>query len=320
MTEVHPQLKALLERIAEAGYPDQTKVPVAEARRITVERAQRFYGPPEPVDRVEELTIPGPAGPLRARLYAAASDGPMPVAVYFHGGGWVLGDVDSHDNGARALTNSAGTLTVSVEYRRAPEHPFPAAVEDCLAALTWVAAHAGALGGDARRIAVAGDSAGGNLAAACALHSRDGAAPPLAFQLLIYPVLDSDLETPSYRELAEAPVLTRARMAYFWEQYVPDAAQRSDWRCAPLRAPDLAGVAPAMIIGSGIDPLFSEGVAYAERLRTAGVAVEHIAFPRMTHAFFQAPSILDDSRAAVTRAGAALKRAFAQLSQPAAAK
>ena len=320
MSEVHPQLSALLERIAEAGYPDQTKVPVEEARRITVERARRFYGPPEPVDRVEELTVPGPAGPLRARLYAAASDGPMPVVVYFHGGGWVLGDVDSHDNGARALTNSAGALTVSIEYRRAPEHPFPAAVEDCLAALTWVAAHAGALGGDARRIAVAGDSAGGNLAAACALHSRDGAAPPLAFQLLIYPVLDSDLDTPSYRAHAEAPMLTAERMAYFWRCYVPDAARRRDWRCAPLRAPELAGVAPAMIVASGIDPLWSEGLAFAERLRAAGVAAEHVPFPRMTHAFFQAPSLLEDARAAIDRAGAALMRAFATEPDRAAAK
>jgi acetyl esterase len=320
MAEVHPQLAALLERIAEAGYPDQTKVPVAEARRITVERAQRFYGTPEPVQRVEELTVPGAAGDLRARLYAADGQGPLPVVVYFHGGGWVLGDVDSHDNGARALTNAAGALTLSVEYRRAPEHRFAAAVEDCLAALRWVAANAGALGGDASKLAVAGDSAGGNLAAVCALESRNGAAPPLCFQLLIYPVLDSDLESPSYRAHAEAPVLTRARMAYFWEQYVPDAARRTDWRCAPLRAPDLAGVAPAMIVGSGIDPLWSEGVAYAERLRAAGVAVEHVAFPRMTHAFFQAPSVLDDSRAAIDRAGAALKRAFAARPHPATVK
>jgi len=311
MGQLHPQLEALLAEIAKANYPDQIAVPVDEARRITVDRARRFYGPAEAVHRVEPLTIPGPAGPLTARLYAVAGDAPLPVLVYFHGGGWVLGDCDSHDKGVRALTNAAGCLSVSVEYRRAPEDPFPAAIDDCFAALTWVAGNAAALGGDAARLAVAGDSAGGNLAAASALLARDAGAPRLAFQVLIYPVLDHDLETPSYVEHAEAPVLNRDRMAFFWDRYVPDAAQRRDWRASPLRASDLAGVAPALILGGAVDPLFSEGLAYAERLRAAGVAVEHVAYPGMAHAFFQAPALLDDSRDAIDRAGVALKRAFA---------
>ena len=307
---LHPQLKAMLERIAEAGYPDQTTVAVAEARRITVDRAERFYGAPEPVDRVEPLTVDGAAGPLRARLYAMDSAASLPIVVYFHGGGWVLGDVDSHDKGVRAITAAARCLSVSVDYRRAPEHPFPAAAEDCFAALRWVAANAARLGGDPARIAVAGDSAGGNLAAVSALTARDSGGPALAFQLLIYPVVDSDLDGGTYATLGNAPVLDRARMAYFWDSYVPDPAQRSDWRCAPLRAAAHAGLPPALVIGAGVDPLFGEGAAYAEALRAAGVEVEHLAFPRMTHAFFQAPGILDDARAAVDAAGAALRRAF----------
>lgn len=307
---LHPQLRAMLERIAEAGYPDQTTVAVAEARRITVDRAERFYGAPEPVDRVEPLTVDGAAGPLRARLYAMDSAAPLPIAVYFHGGGWVLGDVDSHDKGVRAITAAARCLSVSVDYRRAPEHPFPAAAEDCFAALRWVAANAARLGGDPARIAVAGDSAGGNLAAVSALTARDSGGPALAFQLLIYPVVDSDLDGGTYATLGRAPVLDRARMAYFWDSYVPDPAQRSDWRCAPLRAATHAGLPPALVIGAGVDPLFGEGAAYAEALRAAGVEAEHLAFPRMTHAFFQAPGILDDARAAVDAAGAALRRAF----------
>ena len=309
---LHPQLRAMLERIAEAGYPDQTTVAVAEARRITVDRAERFYGAPEPVDRVEPLTVDGAAGPLRARLYAVDSAAPLPIAVYFHGGGWVLGDVDSHDKGVRAITAAARCLSVSVDYRRAPEHPFPAAAEDCFAALRWVAANAARLGGDPERIAVAGDSAGGNLAAVSALTARDSGGPALAFQLLIYPVVDSDLDGGTYATLGRAPVLDRARMAYFWDSYVPDPAQRSDWRCAPLRAATHAGLPPALVIGAGVDPLFGEGAAYAEALRAAGVEAEHLAFPRMTHAFFQAPGILDDARAAVDAAGAALRRAFGE--------
>lgn len=307
---LHPQLSAMLERIAGAGYPDQTTVPVDEARRITVDRAARFYGDPAPVDRVEALTIPGPAGPLRARLYAMESAMPLPVVVYFHGGGWVLGDIDSHDKGVRAIVAATGCLAVSIDYRRAPEHPFPAAADDCFAALRWLAGNAARLGGDPGRLAVAGDSAGGNLAAVCALAARDSGGPALAFQLLIYPVVDSDIDGGTYATLGDSPVLNRDRMKYFWNQYVPDPARRRDWRCAPLRAASHAGLPPALVIGAGVDPLYGEGVAYAEALRKAGAEAEHRAFPRMTHAFFQAPAVLDDARAAVEASGAALRRAF----------
>lgn len=310
LDQLHPQLKAMLGRIAEAGYPDQIAVPVDEARRITVERARRYYGDPVPVHRVEPLTVAGAAGPLAARLYAAKSDEPLPIVVYFHGGGWVLGDIDSHDKGVRAITDAARCMSISIDYRRAPEHPFPAAAEDCFAALCWIAENAASLGGDPRRIAVAGDSAGGNLAAVCALMARDAGGPALAFQLLIYPVVDSDIDGGTYATLGDAPVLNRDRMAYFWNLYVPDASARGDWRCAPLRAADHARLPPALVIGAGIDPLYGEGLAYVDALCGAGVAAEHVAFPRMTHAFFQAPAILDDARAAVDASAAALRRAF----------
>ena len=308
---LHPQLIEFLATLEEAGYPDQTTVPLDEARQITVDRAQRYYGPEESVGRVLNFEIPGPAGALPARLYAVAGEH-LPVVVYFHGGGWVLGDRDSHDKGVRALTNAAGCLSISVEYRLAPENSFPAAVEDCYAALCWVAENAGRFGGDSSRLAVAGDSAGGNLATVSALMAKAEGGPGLAFQLLIYPVLDSALDTPSAREHAEGPMLTARRMAYFWDAYVPNAADRVDWRCAPLRAPDLSGLPPAMILAAPNDPLYSEGEAYAARLVEAGVAVEHVPMPGMCHATFQAPALLEESRRGIDRAGAVLKSAFAR--------
>ncbi len=308
---LHPQLVELLATLEAAGYPDQTTVPLAEARHITVDRAQRYYGSQEHVERLLNFEIPGPAGALPARLYAVPGEN-LPVVIYFHGGGWVLGDRDSHDKGVRALTNAAGCISISVEYRLAPENPFPAAVEDCYAALCWLAGNAGRYGGDGSRLAVAGDSAGGNLAAVSALMAKAKGGPELAFQLLIYPVLDSALDTPSCLEHAEGPMLTVERMAYFWQAYVPKAAERVDWRCAPLRAPDLAGLPPTMILASTIDPLYSEGEAYATRLAEAGVAVEHVPLPGMCHAIFQAPALLDESRRGIDLAGAALKRAFAR--------
>lgn len=315
--ELHPQMRALLARLEAAGYPDQTRVPVDQARRITDQRAARFYGEPETVARVAEITIPGPAGALAARVYHPEDAGGqgdragLPVMVYFHGGGWVLGSLDSHDRGVRALVNAGRCLGVSVAYRLAPEHPFPAALEDGVAALGWIADHAAALGGDPGRLAVAGDSAGGNLAAVTALMARDQGGPALAHQVLIYPVVDSDLKRASYQAHWEAPMLPGHRMAYFWDQYVPDAGRRGDWRVAPLRAPSHRGLPPATIIAAGIDPLCGEGAAYAEALAGAGVPAAYHLFPGMTHAFFQAPALLDDARAAVDIAGAALQKSFA---------
>ncbi len=310
MADVHPELRALLADIETAGYPDQTTLAPPEARKITDDRANRFYGLKEPVAKLAEIAVPGARGPLDARIYHASDTSPLPIMVYFHGGGWVLGSLDSHDRGVRALTNAAGCVSVSVAYRLAPEDPFPAAVEDCFAAVKWIAENALSFGGDGARLAVGGDSAGGNLAAVTALQCRDAGGPKLSFQLLIYPVLDCNFETESYRAKADAPMLTRDRMRYFWEQYVPNESQRGDWRAAPMKAVDLSGLPPTLILSAAHDPLCSEGEAYAARLEAAGVAADYRLYPRMTHAFFQAPSRLQDSRDAIDTAGAAFKAAM----------
>jgi len=299
----------LLHDLSVANYPDQTTVSPAQARKITDDRAKRFYGPSDEVGSVTDLEIPSPTGSMAARVYRPVGEGPHPVLVYYHGGGWVLGSLDSHDRGVRALTKATGCVSVSVDYRLAPENPFPAAVSDCLVALEWVSQNAGKFGGDPNRIAVGGDSAGGNLAAVTAIAARESG-PGLAFQLLIYPVVDSDLTRDSYKTFANAPMLPGDRMTYFWEQYVPDPGRRTDWRCAPLRAQDHTGLPPALVIGAGLDPLVDEGRAYAEKLRSSGVSVEYKVFPRMTHAFFQAPGLLDDARTAADLAASALRAAL----------
>ena len=307
--DTHPQLNSLLSDLAAADYPDQTTVSPAQAREITDDRAKRFYGPYDEVASVMDITIPGPAGPMAARVYKPEGDGPHPILIYYHGGGWVLGSLDSHDRGVRGLTRASECLSVSVEYRLAPESPFPAAVSDCLAALKWIVENAHRFDGDPTRVAVGGDSARGNLAAVIALATRDSG-PELAFQLLIYPVVDSDLNRDSYKTFANAPMLPGHRMAYFWEQYVPNPDERSDWRCAPFRAENHQDLPPALVISAGIDPLVDEGRAYAEKLMSSGVQVEYKLFPRMTHAFFQAPGLLEDARIASNAAGAALRTAF----------
>lgn len=307
--DIHPQLSSLLNDLSVAGYPDQTTVSPAQARQITDDRAKRFYGPYDEVGSVTELTIPSSSGSMAARVYKPTGEGPHPILVYYHGGGWVLGSLDSHDRGVRGLTKAAGCVSVSVEYRLAPENPFPAAVSDCLVALEWIVQNAAQFDGDPARVAVGGDSAGGNLAAVTAIAARESG-PHLAFQLLIYPVVDSDLSRESYKTFANAPMLPGDRMRYFWEQYVPDLSQRTDWRCAPLHAQTHAGLPPALVIGAGLDPLVDEGRVYVEKLRSSGVSVEYKLFPRMTHAFFQAPGLLDDARAASDAAGSALRTAL----------
>ena len=306
---IHPQLQGLLNQLASADYPDQTKVTPPEAREITDDRAKRFYGPYDEVASVHDITIPASPFPITARVYKPEGRGPFPILVYYHGGGWVLGSLDSHDRGVRGLTRAAGCVSISVEYRLAPEHPFPAAAEDCTMALKWIVKNASKFEGDPRRVAVGGDSAGGNLAAVVALEARDGG-PALSFQLLIYPVVDSDLTRKSYQEFADAPMLPGHRMKYFWDQYVPSVVDRKNWRCAPLHAADHSGLPPALVIAAGIDPLVDEGKDYLKKLSASGVETNYKLFPQMTHAFFQAPGLLDDARTASNEAGKHLRRVF----------
>jgi acetyl esterase len=232
------------------------------------------------------------------------------VLVYFHGGGWVLGGLETHDGVCRGLANGAACVVVSVDYRLAPENKFPAAAEDCYAAAAWVAKHAPVIGGDPRRIAVGGDSAGGNLSAVVALMAGDRQGPELSLQLLVYPVTDSACDTPSYRENAEGYLLTRDAMAWFWNHYVRDDRDRINPHAAPLRAGNVAGTPPALVITAEFDPLRDEGEAYARRLEAAGVPVTLTRYDGMIHGFFGMTMVMDKARAAMHEATMALRRRF----------
>ena len=257
---------------------------------------------------VEDCVALGPGGDLPVRVYTPDGEAATRAGlVYFHGGGWVAGDLETMDRVCRNLAAGAGCVVVSVDYRRAPEHRFPAAADDAYAAVAWVAANAGVLGIDAARIAVAGDSAGGNLAAVVSQMARDRGGPHVAFQLLIYPVIDHDLVTPSYVECADGYALTRDMMAWFWDQYVPDVAGRGNPYAAPLRAASLAGLPPAVIHVAGSDPLRDEGLAYGAALQAAGVPVEVRNFDTMIHGYLQMVTVSDGARVATEAATAALR-------------
>jgi acetyl esterase/lipase len=289
------------ESIAAAASPE-------EAREVTRAGSAAASGPPLPMARVEGLEIPGPAGPMPARFYVppGAAPSPRPLLVYFHGGGWVIGDLDTHDGLCRFLAASAGVLVLSVDYRLAPEHPFPAAVEDAFAAFAWAAAQAAELGADPARIAVGGDSAGGNLATVVSLLARDGGGPQPAMQLLIYPVTDA-VGGESRHTFAEGFLLTKADMDWFERHYLPDAAASEDPRVSVLRREDLAGLPPAYVATAGFDPLRDEGEAYAERMRAAGVQVALRRHPGLIHSFANLTAVSRSSRAAMLEVAGALQ-------------
>ena len=302
---IDPQIQTVLDQMQAIEFPGLSALPVEQARAaLAMMGAGRADGVDE-VARVEDLEIPGPAGAIPARVYVPAVDGTPPVVVYYHGGGWVLGGIDSHDGTCRALANASGAAVVSVDYRLAPEHPFPAAVEDAWAALEWVAANAAVLGGDPSRLAVAGDSAGGNLAAVVAIQARDTGAPALRGQLLVYPVTDATMSHPSIEENASGYFLTKADMEWFFGHYAP--GRPDDWRLSPLAAADLSGLAPALVLTAEYDPLRDEGEAYARRLDDAGVPVELIRKDGLIHGFFGMAADVDEARDAMERSGAALR-------------
>jgi acetyl esterase len=260
---------------------------------------------------VRDLSCPGPHGaiPLRAyRPIGAKADEVLPALVYYHGGGWLLGDLDSHDVACRHYANAARCRVVSVDYRMAPEYKFPAAVDDCATATGWVIAQADALGIDRSRVAVGGDSAGGNLAAVMALMARDGDLPPLAFQLLVYPVTDLAMTHESHQRITEGVPLTSKTMDWFIDHYVHGPKDRRDWRASPLRAADLSGVAPALVLTASYDPLCDEGVAYAERLEREGVRVMHLHFSDQLHGFVGQGRIIRAGNTALAMMSAALKQ------------
>jgi acetyl esterase len=304
-----PQARALLDQLAALGAPplhEQTP----EVARATMAAGYALRPPGEDVDRVENLAIPGPNGPIPLRIYAPQSSRALPIVVYYHGGGWVIGDLDYQDTACRYIANHTPACVVSVDYRLAPEHKFPAPFDDSYTALEWVAANAPSIGGDAGRIAVAGDSAGGNLAAAVAIKARDAGGPALAHQLLVYPVTNYSYDTPSYSENAEGYLLTRDAMRWFWDHYLNTAGEGADVRASPLRVADAAGLPSATVITAGFDPLRDEGRAYAERLRAAGVPVRHSNYESMIHGFYALAHVLEEGRRAHDESVGVLQAAF----------
>lgn len=305
-----PQARFLLDQLAAQGGPKLHEMTPAEARRAF--EGMRLPLPGEPVASIEDLRVPGPAGEIPVRLYVPeGAAAPAPALVYCHGGGWVIGSPDSHENLCKALANRSSARVVSVDYRLAPEHPWPAAAEDCYAVTCHLAVHGAELGVDGARLAVAGDSAGGNLAAVVALLARERAGPRLRHQALIYPVTDHDFERPSYRENGSGYFLETAGMRWFWDQYVPGRADRDDPTAAPLRAEKLGGLPPATVITAEYDPLRDEGEAYAERLRAAGVPTTCTRYAGQIHGFVSLLDLIDDGRRAVAEIGAALRSALA---------
>jgi acetyl esterase len=304
-----PAARTLIDWLYE-HFPNVETLTGAEARRLVREFQESWPVDLEPIEAVEDRHVPGPDGEIPVRIYSPAVARPAPAIVSFHGGGWVIGDLDGYEASCRMIANSVGCVVVSVDYRLAPEHPFPAAPEDAYAATCWVAEHAAELGVDPRRLAVAGDSAGANLAAVCALMARDRGGPDLVFQLLIYPVTDFSFDTPSYRENAEGYFLEAVTMRWYWRQYLGDSADGADPYASPLRAPDVSGLPPALIITAGYDPLRDEGEAYGLRLQDAGVDATVSRYGTMFHGFFGFGRLLDAAVPANKEAFAALQAAF----------
>jgi acetyl esterase len=301
---IHPQAQQLLDGKAAAGGPPLWEQTPQEGRAVVTANAALIGAGPF-VASVRDIVIPGQAGGIPARVYSPAAGAPG-VVVYYHGGGWVLGSVDDWDASVRALAVASGCDVVSVDYRLAPEHVFPAAVDDAYDALIWAA---GSLA-DGRPMVAAGDSAGGNLAAVCALRARDTGGPSLALQLLVYPVTDHDLDRKSYHQYDGTEfILNRRDMVWFWEHYAPDPAARANPYASPLRASDLSGLPPAHIVSAEHDPLRDEVFGYADRLRAAGVPVQHRHYGEEIHAFFTFVNLLDDADTAVSEAGAAIRAA-----------
>lgn len=282
-----PGAERVLDLMRAAARPPFETLSADEARGFYAAGRAMLQPDPEPVAETRELAAPGPAGPVPLRLYRGQGcpAAEAPALVFFHGGGWVIGDLDSHDQACRQLANAARATVIAVDYRLAPEHRFPAAIEDAAAALGWVVTEAASLGIDASRLAVVGDSAGGNIAAVMALMARDGLVPPVHFQALIYPATDMAMTTASARRITDGYPLTAGTMRWFIGHYLSDRAELTDWRASPLRAPDLSGVAPAWVLTCAHDPLADEGAAYAARLAAEGGRVAHLHLADQMHGF-----------------------------------
>jgi acetyl esterase len=303
---LHPQAKAFLDTLAAKHGPSWTQMSPAEAR-TTYNNLTDLIGTGPELHQIEDLALPGMAP---SRLYRPSAVRPLPVVMYFHGGGWELGNIGTHDTLCRRLAQGSGSAVVSVDYRLAPEHPFPAALEDCCAATRHIWENAVDLGFDPTRIAVCGDSAGGNLAACTALKLRDENGPKLHSQWLIYPVIEANFESGSYQAFAADHGLTRAEMQWFWDQYVPKVDDRSNPYVAPIFAGTLAGLPPAHVLTAEYDVLRDEGEAYAEKLKAAGVPMTLLRYGGMLHGFVHFCEPFDDGKRAVTALACAIKEAL----------
>jgi acetyl esterase len=303
---LHPQCKAFLDQLASMGGTPLHEMAPVDARGMAL--PPDLAGAEQPVYRVIDRTVPGPAGRIPVRIYSPTSAERLPGLIYFRGGGFVLGTLDSSDRACRDLAHRSGRVVVSVDYRLAPEHPFPAAVDDAYAATKYVIENPAEFGVDASQVAIGGESAGGNLAAVTALRCRGGVTPPLAFQLLIYPLVDFADDSPSMREFAHGHFITADLLAYFERHYLKTGQDRRHQEASPLMA-DLRGLPPAFVLTAECDPLRDQGEAYARKLEQAGVPVTLKRYEGMIHPFFSLAGIVDGGRAAIADAAAALKKA-----------
>jgi acetyl esterase/lipase len=308
-----PQVQAVIELVARSGRPAYHTLSPKDARQLFLETRPASTPTPPEIGSVRNLVAETPQGAIPLRMYRPAGvpeSTRLPAYVYFHGGGWVIGDLETHDVLCRQLTAASAASVVSVDYRLAPEHKFPAAADDAWAATRWIVAHAAELGLDAGRLAVGGDSAGGNLAAVAALMARDAGGPAIRQQVLIYPVTDVMRETGSYADFAEGYMLTRDSMRWFIAHYLRSRDDARDWRVSPLRVPSLAGLPPALIVTAGFDPLRDEGEMYAGRLRDAGVMVDYVCYGGMVHGFAGMGKLIDTAQRAVSLIGDTLRQAL----------
>ena len=308
-----PQIEFVIGLVKKANAPEFWQLTPDQAREQYLLRVAKL-AVKEAIFRTEDRRIPGPGSPIPIRIYTPREARPgekLPVLLWFHGGGFVIGSIDTHDSVCRMLANQADCIVVSADYRLAPECKFPAAVEDCEAALKWVALHAVEFGADPQAIAIGGDSAGANLATVVAILARDAGHPKIAFQLLIYPCAAPEPETPSHYKFAEGYVLSRNNITWFFRLYQRSRADSNDFRFAPLIADDLANLPPALVLVAGYDPLRDEGVDYAKRLIEAGNRVRLVNYEGMIHGFILMGGAVDDAKRAVAESAQALREAFA---------
>ena len=300
--------QSLLAQVAASGIPPYETLSAVAARGFYNAGRPFLAADPQPVEEVREMSAPGPGGPIPLRYYRPASTAKrLPILLYLHGGGWVLGNLNSVDSVCRALANGSQHIIVSVDYRLAPEHPFPAGVDDAYAALNWVTAQAAALGGDPDRIAVGGDSAGGNFAAVLSLRAREERGPRIAYQLLLYPATDFQMKSASQRSFADGYLLTRANQQWFHRHYLGGFKELTDWRLSPAYAADLAGLPPAFVLTAEFDPLRDEGEDYALKLIRAGVPVSAWRVPGQIHGFITMGRVIPTAQIAIDALSRALK-------------